>query len=174
MSTVHVDIDPIKAWVREDVLHNMDKKYEGSYVPCTIVAFSSYPGHAPTFHILLNNSSLFYYVPTHLLFTVDPRAANFTRLELIDLVYHNCPSPEFSLSKLDYISNATELSVYLKYPNLWVHGTYLWTVDWYRGNDVLHAIILGNNQIAFIPNHKISLDKRDLPQYKKLKYEWKV
>jgi hypothetical protein len=174
MSTVHVDIDHIKAWVREDVLYNMDKKYETTYVQCRIIAFSSYPGHAPTFHILLDNSSLFYYVPPHLLHTIDPRKYDYAALGLTDLVYHNCPDHEFSLSKLDYLTNTPDLSVYLKRSNIWACGTYLWTVDWYRGNDVLHAIVLGNGQISFMPNHKISLDKKELPQYKKLKYEWKV
>lgn len=172
MNSVHANIDPIKAWVREDVLYNMDESKSEKVVSCTIVAFSSYSGHAPSFQIVVGDSSIFYYVPPHLLFTkLDAHLV--TNLSLKDLVYHNCPDTEFVISKLNYLANDI-VHVYLKSIDSWVDAEYLWTVDWYRGNDVLHALKLENGSIAFMPNHKISLGKKELPDYKKLRQEWRV
>jgi hypothetical protein len=47
-------------------------------------------------------------------------------------------------------------------------------MDWYRGNDLLHCIILDNGQIGFFPSHKISFGLTQLPDFKKLRQEWKV
>lgn len=171
MSNVNCSIDPISAYVDENVLYDMDGKHNNSYVPCEIIAFSSYKGHAPTFQIVINKSSIFSYVPPHLLFTQKDTK---TKLELCHLVYHNCPDYEFSVNKIDYLLDKN-INVLIKNLNVWITGKYLWTVDWYQGNDLLNAIHLSNGQICFMPFHKISLTAvDDLPKYKKLHREWSI
>jgi len=169
MSSVHVSINPIKAYVREDVLYNMDTSKITKVIPCTIVGFSSYPGHVPTFQIIVDNSSIFYYIPPHLIFSKKDFSCIY---DLNQLVYHNCPDHKFSLNKLNYLMK--DIYVFMKHNSLWHEAKYLFTIDWYRGNDVLHCLILDIGQFVFMPNHKISLYSKELPKYLKLKKEFKV
>jgi hypothetical protein len=56
-------------------------------------------------------------------------------------------------------------------------GTYRFTVDWYRGNDLLHCISLANGQVAFLPNHKVKFGAGHRPgfePYKKMRNTWRV
>lgn len=167
---VHANLNPTKAKVCESVLYNMDPK-KNRYVPCQIIGVSSYPGHAPTFQIVVENSSLFSYIPPHFL---QLRSGNVDRLwGLDDLVYHNCPSAEFALSELEYLRDK-ELQVFLKKSKVWTQGKYFFTLDWYAGNDLLHCLILESGQPAFLPQHKLLLDKQEFKPYQKLRQEWRV
>ncbi len=164
---VHANIKPIDAFVYSKFLYNMDSSYTGIH-SCKLVAVSSYTDHVPTFQIVINNSSIFYYVPSHLLITKCSKV----HFELKDLVYFNCPDTKFSLHEFDYLKKPVH--VFMKHANIWIGGRYLFTMDWYKKNHCLNVIELDNGQIAFVPNHKISLSCENLPNYKKLTYEWKV
>ncbi len=170
---VHANLDPIKAYVREDVLFNMDESKKNKYVKCELIAVSSYPGFAPTFQIVVRTESIFSYIPPHLLFLSYPEEENKELYPLSELVYHNCPEAEFSLSKLDYLINKT-IFVWLKSKKIFVEAKYMFTLDWFTGNDLLHCVVLSNGQIGFFPSHKISLNKLPFKPYMKLKKEWKV
>jgi hypothetical protein len=169
---VHASIQPIKAVVREDVLYDMDPSKAGITVPCQLVGVTSYKGSVPTFQIVVEGDSLFSYVPPHLVSTKlkDP-AFDFS---LKSLVYHNCPDVEFSLSVWDFLKDR-QLSIFLKDLKCLTEGLYLFTLDWYTGNDLLHAIQLSNGQISFLPQHKILLNgSTTFKPYKKLHCEWSV
>lgn len=167
---VHASLNPIKATVLESVLYDMDST-KSAQIPCLIVGVSSYPGHAVTFQIVVEGDSLFSYIPPHLLQIRSPGGHHLWNLK--DLVYHNCPSAEFSVTTLDYLKNK-ELQIFVKRTATWTKGEYLFTIDWYTGNDVLHCVVLENGQIGFFPQHKMLLTSRQLKPYKKLRREWIV
>jgi len=169
---VHANITPIKAVIREDVLYDMDPDKSSTVVPCLLVGVTSYKGSVPTFQIVAEGNSLFSYVPPHLVSTAT-KQPDFT-YSLKELVYHNCPDPEFSVSTLDFLKER-QLAIFLRGPKVWVNGAYLFTLDWYTGNDLLHAVQLSNGQIGFVPQHKILLGG-DLifKPYKKLHCNWSV
>jgi len=169
---VHANIVPIKAVVREDVLYDMDRSKSNNTVPCQLVGVSIYKGSVPTFQIVAEGDSLFSYIPPHLISTnvKDPVFS----VDLKDLVYHNCADSEFALTTWEFLKGE-ELSVYLKNLRSWIKGSYLFTLDWYTGNDLLHAIQLHNGQIGFFPQHKILLNgATSFRPYKKIHCNWSV
>jgi hypothetical protein len=170
---VHQELPrPIKLHVRREFLHDMDPRRVGEVVPCTAFAFSSYEGSAPTVKILLGDGAVFSYVPPHAL--IDPARRKAPELELADLAYHNCPAAEISVHAFAALEG--KVLAYLKRKDLWLAGEYLFTVDWYTGNDLLHFVALENGQFAFLPHHKLKFG-RDTPgfePYKKLRRAWAV
>jgi hypothetical protein len=168
---VHADIPPLKTHVRGEYLYDMDLRHAGEHLPCTAFAVSSYPGSVPTFKILLPDGTVFSYVPPSAL--VDP-ARKGEPLELADLVYHNCPSGDFCVHSFEALDGLVQ--AFFKRPGLWLAGSYLFTIDWYTGNDLLHLIALENGQYAFLPHHKVKFrdGTRELPPYRKMHGEWKV
>jgi hypothetical protein len=65
---------------------------------------------------------------------------------------------------------------YFKRRDLWMPGRYLFTIDWYTTNELLHAIALANGQYALLPNHKIKFGDQPpgFAPYKKMRLEWSV
>lgn len=164
---VHANLAPFHALVETQVLYNNDGR-EGS-TPCTIFGVSSYAGHAPTFNVLLANGSVFSYVPVHRLRTGDVTDA----MDLTDLVYHDCPSERIVVTAYDALQRP--LRAYFAKLDRWVDAKYVATVDWYTGNNLLHLLTLANGQFAMLPSHKVLFsDGGELPDYKKLRAEWKV
>jgi len=163
---VHIEIEPIKAYVNEFVLYNGEKQ---GIVPCKIFAVSFYQGESITFGIELDEGSVFFYVP--------PQMISLNKefeFKLNELVYHNCPSSIVTANKFKFLEEKN-LKVYIKQREKWFNAKYLLTIDWYEGNDLLHMIIIDNKQIAFLPSHKIKFDGEEkfLP-FKKMKFEWIV
>lgn len=165
---------PIKGFIRQDVLYDMNPNKINNYLKCLIIGINSYPGHVPTFQIIVDDTSIFSYIPPHLLLSTISSLSKKDTFSLKELVYHNCPDEKFSINRLDYLIDYPSLSVYLKDRQIWRTAKYLFTMDWYAGNDLLHCLILQNGQFGFFPNHKISLGERKLSSYCKLHQEWKV
>lgn len=169
---VHHEVPPLKTFLRGEYLYDMDLRHVGETVPCTVFAVSSYPGSAPTFQVLLADGSVFSYVPPTAL--IDPSAAG-PAYGLDDLVYHNCPDGDVCVHVFAELS-AEPVQAFLRKRNEWVEGRYLFTMDWYEGNDLLHGVALTNGQCAFLPNHKLKFrgGAREFAPYRKLHAEWKV
>lgn len=169
---VHADVPPIETCVRRELLHGGRPAFAG-WVPCTAFAFASYPGSAPTFTVRLADGAVFSYVPPHAL--RDPARAAEPELDLADLAYHNCPDGDVVV--VEHAALRGELLCFFKRRDLWLGGRYRFTVDWYRGNDLLHCVDLDNGQIAFLPNHKIKFGPGREPgfaPYQKLRNDWRV
>lgn len=165
----HVSIEPIKAYVTTALLHDG----EGSgFTECKIIGFSLYLNEAVCADIVLNDGSMFSYIPIHLLVTSPSSELKY---DLNDIVYHNCNGFDVSISVIDYLKNSKNLC-YLKYKDEWLGCQYLMTLDWYNGNDLLHFITLDNGQFALMPNHKLKFgnDERRFVPYKKLRGTWRV
>lgn len=170
---IHADVPPFPCHVRQEILYGGDPSRAGALVPCTVFSLSSYPGQSPTFQIRLDDGAVFSYVPPSAL--LDPRIRREPELVLHDLVYHNCPDGDIVVSAHQGLVGP--VSCFFKHHDLWMSGTYRFTVDWYRGNDLLHCIALDNGQIAMLPNHKLKFGPDHAPgfaPYKKMRNNWQV
>jgi hypothetical protein len=182
---VQAEIAPLAMHVRAEYLHDM-KSHHGQLLPCVAFAISSYEGHAPTFKICLTEGddagTVFSYIPPSALIDKTKRttpAADGSdpcspELTLSELVYHNCPSGDICVRSFDHLQG--HLNAFIKQRDFWLGGTYLLTIEWYGGNDLLHLIALDNGQHAFLPHHKVKFN--DGPQhfsaFRKIRSQWKV
>lgn len=134
----------------------------------------SYPGHQPTFNVLLDDGSIFSYLPAAAFeggFYGTLQWPLWTHCGIV------CPSKAF----IYYESKTFEDR------NLFIHcfspekkylgaGNYCFTIEWPYENENLHFMEIGSNYF-FIPNHKMLLTKDiqepKLPSWKKLNSEWK-
>lgn len=170
---IHVDIPPFKAYVEEKFLFDLNQMHAGLYVPCKVVGVSSYKGEALTFTILLDNGSVFFYIPFHAI-SKRKRDIDEQALDMDDLVYKNCVQDEICAYIIETLPK--EVSVYFKRKNLWLNGKYLLTIDWHTDNELFHLLELENGQYAAIPAHKIKWgdSERSLPDYEELHVSWIV
>jgi hypothetical protein len=169
---VHAAVPPLRVHVRAEYLYDMDPSHKGELVPATVFAVSSYAGHAQTFQVLVGDGGLFSYLPPTAL--VDPAKRREPELELEDLVYSNCAPGPICVHRFEAL--AGPMQAYFRRRDLWLAGTYQWTLDWYEDNRLAHLIALENGQFALLPSHKVKFGdtERSLPPYRKLHAEWKV
>jgi hypothetical protein len=169
---VHANIAPLDVFVEKPVLFGGDTQYAGELVPCRAFAFSSYPGSAPTFKLLLQDGAIFSYVAPSVLRW--KRDVSEPVLALDELTYHVCPSGDVVVSAFDALQG--EHLCFFKKRDVWLKAKYAFTVDWYTGNDLVHCVLVENGQVALLPHHKIKFH-RDAPgfaPYKKLRNEWRA
>ena len=127
---------PFKAFVRRSLLYNLDPVF-GGVLECKMFGISSYAGHYPTFQILVDGGAMFSYVPAHMLSTLEPSCS----FELSDLVYHKCSSDQISYTVFEALLN--QKAVAFVGPKLQqIKSEYVGTVDWYKGNELLHLLLL--------------------------------
>ena len=169
---VHADITPLALFVDKPILFGGDAQYVGEVVPCRAFAFSSYPGSGPTFKILLEDGAVFSYVSPSVLRW--KRAIDAPVLALEDLTYNACPDADIVVHA--FAALAGDVLCFFKKKNVWMKGTYAFTVDWYTGNDLVHCVLLENGQVAVLPHHKMKFHdaKPGFAPYKKLRNEWRV
>ena len=120
-----------------------------------------------------HSSAVFSYVPPSGLIELSQRRD--PQLELSDLVYHNCPDGDIVVNSHEGLRGP--VSCFFRHRDLWMDGLYRFTVDWYRGNDLLHCISLDNGQTALLPNHKVKFGSGLGPgfrPYKKMRNTWSV
>lgn len=168
VARVHAPIPPIDTHVRAEYLYNMDPTRIGELRCCRAFTVSSYVGAAPTFQILLDDGAVFSYVPPNALVGVQREPV----LALDDLVYHDCKSVDIAVQAFDALRGT--VLAYFKKRDLWLEGTYLFTIDWYTGNEMLHCISLVNGQYALLPSHKLKFGDHSpgFEPYKKIRREW--
>lgn len=92
--------------------------------------------------------------------------------------------PSFTLKMLSHCLCATlamevfnlgfgRASVYFKDKDVWIGGSYMFSVDFTTGNELLHLMRLDNGLFAFVPNHKVNwAGKCALTDYKKNHSVW--
>jgi hypothetical protein len=173
---VHAEIPPLPLHVRAEYLYGMDPARVGELVPCTPFTISSYPGEAPTFQIRLADGAIFSYVPPSAL--VDPSQPAYGRgpeLDLAALAYHNCIDEQICVHA--HAALVGPVLAYFKREDAWLPGTYRFSVEWWTGNQVLHAIVLEQGQLALLPHHKLKFGAGHGPgfaPYRKLRRTWRV
>jgi hypothetical protein len=168
-ASVHCELPkPIACFVRESVLFDGDLS-KNALLPCEIVTVSSYKGDAITFNILLENGAMFSYVPIHMLMMREGGS-----FDLPDLCYINCPSYQFSLHVFSVLLNKP-VSAYFKRTKDWKSARYLWSIDWYTENELLHFLLLDSGQFAFLPSHKVKFSSdTTLNPYREMTSRWVV
>lgn len=176
---VHAELDPpLRVSVRAEFLHDMDPSRRGEFVPGRAFTVSSYPESMPTFQVLLDNGSVFSYLPVHALVSMascasEDAASGALDLPAEDLCYHACRSGNVCVHRYRELDGP--LQAYFRRSDRWVKGQYVLTLEWYEGNDLLHLCALEQGQYAFLPQHKITFGlgaPRELPPYRKLHAEW--
>ena len=169
---VHATIPPLRTHVRAEYLFGMDPARVGELRPCTAFSIASYQNSVPTFQILLDDGAVFSYLPPSAL--IDPARAREPTLDLEDLVYRDCKTTLISVHDFDALHGS--VLAYFKRKDLWLGGTYLFTIDWYAGNEMLHALALDNGQYALLPSHKVKFGDHPpgFEPYKKIRREWTV
>ena len=165
------NIPNIKAFVQKKFLYDMDEMKTG-YESCVLVGIVTYPNQTPTFHVVTETNSIFSDIPFQAIRFKPIDIEN--ELELSELVYNNCKTLEIDVFTLDYLKNCNPVC-YFRKKELWINGEYLFSVDFFTGNDLFHVIKLSNNQIAAVPNHKVNWNgDKSLPDYKKSHQTWKI
>lgn len=177
MATCRVEIQPIKAFVRETFLYDMDPTKIG-FVECRLIGLTSYPGHALTWDIWIpSTGGCFAYVPFHMVTTKPDCPITHT---LKSLVCRNCPDETFSVNTFQFFKEKN-IRVQIRHvgpqeQDLWMDGRYLFTVDWYNQNELYLVMELPNGQFCAQPFHRLLVEGKEdkLPPYKKLRAEFKV
>lgn len=164
----HADIEPFKAKLDIRVLQDMTGP--PGWVDVKVFAVASFEGHTPTFQVLVEDSYLFDYVPIHMLASKEVSH----RLELGSLVYANAPKGRITVNHHAYLAGRT-CDVYNRAGLRELWGTYMFTVDWIDDNFNLHMVRRSDGHFCLWPSHKITFGKgMGLPDWKKLRQEWKV
>ena len=146
-------------------------------LPCEIIAINVYPNEAITFSIIVDGSLYDYISPENLNFKeqLSNHDKNFA-LSLKDLVYNNNLSENFVVFKSNVFSKR-KLICYFKYANTWLSvKKYYFSIDWLFDNDKRHFVLLENGQFAFVPNHKIKLDGKQVinKKFQKIRKDYVV
>jgi hypothetical protein len=173
----HIFKKPLKAFVEEKYLYNLDDEGHKKLIPCLIISVCSYKGHRITIEILLDNGSQFCYLPLESIRFCNEENQNYFSYHA-NFANFICPSkyfivtqvPIFKERKAHLFDNKTREFI-------GVAEEYICSLDWYKDNDLLHLVKFKHNLLN-INNHKVLwLKKIDLnakiENYKALKYQWK-
>lgn len=167
----HYSIEEINCLIKEDILYN--DKTKNLLIPAKIIGLCLYENETICFDIILEDGSIFNYIPLH---KVVHNSKFDEKIELKDLVYHNSKSLEITLNCFDYLKDKKGLA-FLKHKNEWVNIIeYICSIDWINDNDLLNLVKLDNGYFAFLPNHKIKFcnEIKSFEKYKKLPDTYKV
>lgn len=174
MAEVHAEIKPFKALVHEKFLYDMDESKTG-LIKCVVIAVSSYPGHALTFTIHIpETGGIFCYIPIHSLRSRRMHDAKLYDTAQLQVV--NCIDEHISVTTLDYLVGKPVVC-FLRNPKVKVIGKYLFSVDWYKQNELVNVIELENGQYCALPLYRslYGVDANaELPDYKAIHSEWRA
>lgn len=170
---VHAEIKPFKAYVYEKFLYDMDESKIG-LIKCQVFGVSSYPGHMLTFTILIpETGATFCYIPLHALHATK----SVDREKLLppeELQVANCLEADVSVISYEYL-RAKRATGFFKNKTLKLSGDYLFSIDWYKQNDLWHVARLETGQFCALPNYRMLFGVTEgdkLPDYKVMHSEW--
>ncbi|MDR0665762.1 MAG: hypothetical protein LBF86_09655 [Helicobacteraceae bacterium] len=163
----------IGGFVRRKALYNGDTSFEG-YEPCSFFAITSYKDRAPTLKLLLDDGSLFSFMPIDCFTSLTPQETQAQTLDMEDLAYKNCPDYGFAFSSPKFLQG--KINCYFPRRDQWFEAEYIASLDWHRGNLIMHICHLENGQIAILPSHKIKFHDgaREFKPYRKITSVWEV
>ena len=171
----HFSIEPVDGFVSASYLYQDNNRSE--VLKCQVVGFCVYKDEALTLDIVLEDGSAFNYIPPHHVRTKEGTKG----YKLEELVYHNAPGIYVTVTELPFFKGTNDSDnnhCYIKQRSEWVKFKYICTIDWYKGNYLLHMVILENGQFAFMPNHKLKFNPQEnaneFQKFSKLRETWKV
>lgn len=158
-------------YVRSEQLID-DCKHE--FLKCDIIGLCVYENECLTFLIKLSDGEAFSYIPPTSVFWKVPQESE---LVLEDLCYVNSPDNKVSISKIEHLKVPS--SCYIKRLDKWFSAEYLYTIDFFRENELLNLLALESGHLAFLPFHKIKfkeihLIKKEFKKYKKQRLTYKI
>lgn len=147
---------------------------EDEFLSCDVIGICVYENECLTFLIRLEDGEVFSYIPPTSVFWKVPSDSRFS---LEDLCYVNSPDNQISISQIENLKGMS--SCYIKRLNKWISSEYLYTIDFFRENELLNLMKFENGNFAFLPFHKIkfkqmSLIKKDFKKYKKQRLTYKL
>lgn len=171
---IHVDTPRVKCFIDSNILFGQTN-LGGELFPCEIYAISSYAGHYPTFKVIVTGAYLFDYIPIHFLQSRMKVLGEFSYHELY--FKKDCPDNTIEVDVHDAL-RGKEVNVLFPEKGEWIKGKYLFSVDWPESNQSGLFVELENGRFSIVPNHKLKIfkenDNSPLPNFKKLRGEWKV
>ena len=163
-------IPPLAGFVRKEYLYDMAPEYLGQWAPCTVVGICSYKGELPTLKLIVNDGSLWDYIPFDAFSTCELSCNGGSHRK--SLTPDACPAHEATFQTFPVLAAMPVKVWFAGVPNPGPHpARYIGTVDWpdanYSGNLVQYQ-----SQLALVPNYRMVMgeDTADtLPKgYKKL------
>ena len=176
MAEVHAEIAPFKAYVHEMYLYDMDPSKKG-LIKCEVFGVSSYPGHMLTFTIFIpSTGATFCYIPIHALHATKAidESAVAMMLSPHELQVGNCLEKDISVICYEYLRPLRVVG-FFKNKEFKIDGSYLFSIDWYKQNDLWHIVKLVTGQFCALPNYRLLFNPQGqvkLPDYKVLHSEW--
>lgn len=169
---IHFDIKPFDTYVRQEFIYDFKVGFD-KFLDCKVFSVSSYPGHVPTFNILIEDKYIYSYLPINA-FTNSPH--NNVKPIPIDSSYFNCPSHTLSVNVFDHLLNK-RCHIYHRDGKWCGDGKYRMTFDWFNDNELCHLIEKSDGYFMLWPSHKLifsdSIEDK-LPKFKKSHHEWKL
>jgi len=170
-TNTHYSIKPIDIFIDEKLFTEKESKI----INGRIIAIDIYPKEAITFTILLDNGTIYNYIPVDKVFWVNPKKRlDPLTFEMKDLIYNNSLSNEVTIDIFDYlVTDIDAARCFIKQKQKWQSARYILSIDWYNDNDLLNFMKLENGQFAFLPNHKILFNNFDdtFQPYQKARWE---
>lgn len=162
---MNVSIPPFKAKLQRKYLYDGDEAMTG-LVDVTVIGIASYEKQPIVFHCLVDNQFLYSDLPITALTHTGEIDPSFTLKMLSHCLCATLVMEVFSLG-------FGRASVYFKDKDAWIGGSYMFSVDFTTGNELLHLMRLDNGLFAFVPNHKVNwAGKCALTDYKKNHSVW--
>ena len=170
---IHASIPVIRAWIGREYLYDMAPEHVGAFDRCTVFGVASYAGHALTFQVIVEDGSMFSYVPICAIKARDVTCAPW--LPMSDLLYRDCPGERIAVTEYEHLRGA-HADCFFRGRNLWMGGEYLCSIDWPDNNEQVHVVRLDTGQFCALPNHKLKFHggERTFKPYRKLRQEWRV
>lgn len=164
-----IPINPIKVFVRQEYLYDMDANYKDKYSTGQIVGITAYKGQTLTFEILVEGKYMYSNMPI----TSFCSQERTSILSFKSLANVNCPRHKIDVYRLNL--EKVYVGCYFKGTNQWKFGEYVLTVNFYTDNELLNLIKLDGGEYALVPNHKINWNAdSELSDYKKSHQNWSL
>ena len=164
-----ISIPPIKAFVENKYLYDMEDKQGLS--ACHIIGISAYKGQSITFTILIETAYIFSDIPP---FALHQKQSAFTQeLSYRSISHSNCPGNKIEVICLDELKSKTSIA-FFREEHKWIEvKEYLYTIDFYEDNHLVHLVKLNTGHFVLVPSHKINFaGAKHLPDFKKLRQTW--
>lgn len=164
-------ISPIKAFVETTYLYDMENK--DGFSACYIIGISAYKGQSITFTILIDGAYVFSDIPPQALHQTPQQYE--IKLSNKSISHANCPDNKFDLICFEHLK-AKKSKAFFRQENMWFNVVeYLYTIDFYEDNLLIHFVKLETGHFVLVPSHKINFSNQEfLPDYKKLRQTWTI
>lgn len=158
MSELNCDIPRFYCYMRKEFFYD-GTQHHGEFVTVCVFAVASVSGRALGFHILTDEGAMLWRVPLHAF--IHKKDAPIVPLDHLE--FWDCFSYDITCNAFDRLKEC-RCRVHMK-DGTWIGGQYMFTLDWYNGEDAedagegghkcAHFIALDNGNFAAQSNNRI-------------------